>query len=490
MIKAAKKSMPFSNSLVGYSVSETGLVASLCRTSFFDFVKEFWEIVIPEAPVYNWHVEYLCNEIQEVLERVFVVEKKKYDLLVNIPPGTTKSTIASVMLPAWVWTRMPTARGIFGSFAADLSLDLSRKTRDIILSEKYINAFPDIVLRNDQNTKSYFINTKGGWRKAVGTGNMITGFHGHYHTIDDPIDPKAALSEADLKATNSWMNETLSTRKVNKEVCPLILIMQRLHQNDPSGNLMERMEQGRKVKHICLPGELTAKVSPVELRERYVDGLLDPIRLTRSVLAEQEDTLGQYGYAGQILQHPIPPGGGMFKIDRLWERCKPAPDKLVQSVRYWDKAATPDAGCYTVGFKMGVDKEGNYWILDVQRFQKSSEEREKIIEAVAASDGKDVLIGLEQEPGSGGKESVESTVRRLAGYRMRVDRPTGDKTLRADPFSVQVNKGNVYMTPNAWNTALLSEMEYFPHSTYKDQVDAGSGAFNLLSKPRIKVGAL
>jgi len=105
-------------------------------------------------------------------------------------------------------------------------------------------------------------------------------------------------------------------------------------------------------------------------------------------------------------------------------------------------------------------------------------------------DGKTVEIGLEQEPGSGGKESAESTVRNLRGWRVRVDRPTGDKSLRADPFSVQVNNGNVSMVRGDWNEDYIEELRYFPFSKYKDQVDASSGAFNILAGRNIRAGAL
>ena len=129
-------------------------------------------------------------------------------------------------------------------------------------------------------------------------------------------------------------------------------------------------------------------------------------------------------------------------------------------------------------------------MLDVVRGQWDSNERERVIEQTAQLDGPKVIIGLEQEPGSGGKESAESTLRRLAGYRVRVDRPTGAKEWRADPFSSQVNGNNVSMKRGDWNAAFLEELRFFPSSTYKDQVDASSGAFNMLANVKKKVGAL
>ena len=120
------------------------LEASLCRDSFYDFVRLFWHIIIPEEPIYNWHIEYLCQELQEIAERVFRGETKKHDLVINISPGTTKSTICSVMFPAWVWTRMPSCRSICASYAYSLAMDLSRRSRDLVQSKKWIRLFGNI----------------------------------------------------------------------------------------------------------------------------------------------------------------------------------------------------------------------------------------------------------------------------------------------------------------------------------------------------------
>ena len=461
------------------------LRASVCRESFFEFVKYFWDTIIPEKPHYNWHIEYLCDELQTVAERVFKGQPREYDLIINISPGTTKSTICSRMFPAWAWTRMQTARCICASYAYTLAMDLSRSTRDIINSELFKNTFPGIELRGDQNTKHYFLNTEGGARYSVGTGGTITGMHGHFLIIDDPLNPLEAVSEVELKACNRWMRETLPTRKVHKAITPIILIMQRLHQNDPTGMMLETFEG--KIRHICLPAESTDHIQPPELKNKYKNGLFDPIRMDEKVLFENRAALGEYGYAGQFLQHPVPLGGGMFKIENI--EVGTPPGTISSKVRYWDKAGSQDTGAYTVGVLMGRAADGRFWVLDVIRGQWDSSRREKIIRATAEMDGKGVTVGIEQEPGSGGKESAENTVRNLAGWKIKVDRPTGDKATRADPYSCQVNAGNVSLATGEWNRAYMDELQYFPHSTYKDQTDASAGAFNLLAKPKVRLGA-
>ena len=220
---------------MGYIVSKEAIEAQVCRESFYQFIRRFWDTVIPEKPVWNWHIKYLCDELQEIAGRVFRNEPKKHDLIINIPPGSTKSTICSVMFPVWVLTVNPTLRSICGSHTAPLAIDLGRKSRRIVESEKFQILFPEIQLDLSQNAKGYFVTVQGGGRQATMVNSSITGFHAHFLLVDDPIDPKKSMSKAELESANIWMKETLPTRAVNKEVTVTILIMQRLHQNDPTG---------------------------------------------------------------------------------------------------------------------------------------------------------------------------------------------------------------------------------------------------------------
>jgi predicted phage terminase large subunit-like protein len=473
-------------------LSEVGLIGSLVKDSFYEFVKEFWSVIIQEKPVFGWYVKVICDEMQTVAERVFNGEEKEYDLVINVPPGSTKSTICSQMFPAWVWTRMPSAKFICASYAHSIALKDSLKTRDIVESELYQRCF-GIRLREDQNTKGLFANNKMGFRFSTSIEGSVTGFHGHFLLVDDPLNPEASYSDAELKTTNRWMSTTLPSRKVNKLITPTILVQQRLHQADPSGEMLEKGESD--VKHLCLPGELTDGVSPKNLAQYYVDGLLDPIRLPKKVLEKIEKELGAYGYASQILQQPVPLGGGMFHVDKLVKR-KTVHKKIVRAVRSWDKAGTKGGGAYSVGVLMGVDDDRNYWILDVIRGQWGSTEREeKIAKTAAMDEGMEGIYGavetiLEIEGGSGGKESGENTVRNLAGHKVFCYHPTGDKESRAYPFSSQVGAGNVYILDEGWFRDYVEELQHFPQSRFKDQVDASSGAFNRLAKKKRIVGGM
>lgn len=501
--------------LLNVTVDEIALVRSMCRDNFYFFVQEFWDTVVPEKPIWNWHVEYLCNEFQADAQRVFMGLPKLYDTIVNIPPGSTKSTILSIMAPAWILSIRPDMRILAASHTQDLTLELGRKCRMVLESEKYQKTFPDTVPSKDQWTKSLFMTTKGGGRKASTVGGMSpVGFHAHFILVDDPLDPQQAkkATEKEIETANNFMSEVIPTRKVDKEVAPTWLIMQRLHQNDPTGYLLKKQKD---IRHICLPAERSKGVKPGHLRSKYSKGgLLDPTRLSRKILDEAKIMLGEFAYAGQYRQEPVPRGGGMFKVGLIKVGTPPPLSGKVDGTwvglcRFWDKAGTSGGGAYTVGMLMGryrptgADRDGSedvWWILDVIRGQWDSGEREKIIKKTAKMDGRKVLIGIEQEPGSGGKESAENTIKRLAGYKAQAIPAVGNKVDRADTWSDLVNVGGFRIARDtwkdgddkktSWNWVLIEEMRFFPYSEYKDQVDAGSGAYAILSKGRRRVGAM
>lgn len=161
---------------------EYALISSICRESFEEFIKEFWEEV-PGAGslVWNWHIGVFAKELQTIAERVFKNLPKDYDLICNVSPGSSKSTVWSILFPAWVWTRMPHAKIITASHTDSLVLDLANKARNVILSEKYKRCFPEIELRDDQSAKGDYANTLGGERKSCTVGGKSpTGRHAHF----------------------------------------------------------------------------------------------------------------------------------------------------------------------------------------------------------------------------------------------------------------------------------------------------------------------
>jgi predicted phage terminase large subunit-like protein len=451
---------------------------SLCKRSLSDFVRTFWPIVAPSEELkWNWHMDVMCDSTQEVYERIFAGLPKEHDLVTNVPPGTSKSTIKSVMAPAWAWTRMPHFAFLGASYGSDLAEELARKNRDVVKSALYRGLFPEVQIRPDQDTKAKFMTMAGGLRCACGSQGSATGFHFNVVTIDDPLDPKRAASVAELKHINDWITSTLLQRKKDHEASVLDLVMQRLHQDDPSANLAKN----KKVKHFIIPASLEFPVQPVELKKYYVDGLMDPVRLPKSVLDEkrQPNALGEYGFAGQYGQRPVPAGGGMFKIHQL--RWGPVPDRFKRVVRFWDNAATKTKrSAYSCGVKMAEDADGGIWVLDVIRGQWDTGTRERIKVRTAQQDGKHVIVGLEEEPGSAGMHSSLVSTKSLKGFQVKIYKARGSKEIRAEAFSSQVNVGNVWLPQRmrqgdswaGWAKDFVDELEFWPMSVFMDQGDA------------------
>lgn len=495
-----------------YAYTKDQVLASLCRDSFFDFMKTFWHVIIAEEPVWNWHIEYLCEELQVVAERLFKGLPRESDLLINEPPGCSKSTVVSVMFPAWVWTRMPDCRFITASYAHALSLDLARKSRDVICSDLYKKLFPEVKIREDAATKAHFVNTEGGDRFSVGVNGSVTGMHAHFLIVDDPLDPSQAMSEVELKNADRWMRHTLPSRKVSKTNSVTVVVMQRLHQSDPSGTMLEeaQKEGSSKLRHICLPARLPDldhnNVSPIELREKYIDGLMDPVRMPEATLKELE-VRSAYGFAGQFMQSPSPIGGGLFKEHYFNNRCKAAPYNA-RRIRFWDRASSLDHGCYTVGILMAKCPEGNFYVEDMVRGQWEPHVRNKTLLATAQRDRarygpgrNEPLIYIEREGGSVGRDAWKAVVRVLSGFHVIEDTVVGSKEMRAGPWSAQLAAGNVWIVDNgqsddrnmrpAWDIqALIDEHLTFPNGKYMDICDACTGAFNALVSQKKMEGVL
>lgn len=348
------------------------------RESFYYFVQQFWHIVSPEKPVWNWHIKALCDDLQIAMMRIcqFAIgvdlngdniikerEDKIYDEVINVPPGTSKSTIFTIMAPAWIWTVDPTIRVITASYSSTLSVQHSIKSRDIIRSDNYLKWFPNVKIKVDEDNKAHYKTISGGERYATSVTGTITGVHAHLIIVDDPINRLQSESEVEREKANEFVTNTLSTRKVDERITLTLLVMQRLHSDDPTGRLLEL--NGDKIRHICLPAEIDDNVSPPEWKEHYVNGLLDPIRKGKEQLTQQEKLLGSYGYSGQYAQRPSPKGG---KIWQKWfieidDHLFPSLHDMQDVGNDWDLAYTKDdenaASAYLrsgkIGDKMYID---------------------------------------------------------------------------------------------------------------------------------------
>lgn len=452
------------NSTVLQRITPAQIRAEKCRRDFFFFVQEFWHIIIPEDPVWNWHIPYLCAELQEVVIRVKDRLPKEYDLIINIPPGTSKSTIATVMLPVWSWIIDPSIRNLTASYSSSLSTDHALKSRDIIRSSKFREYFPDIAIKPDQDNKTHYKNMHGGERYVTSVGGTVTGFHAHLIVVDDPLNPRGAASEVERITANNFMDVTLSTRKVSKSVTPTILVMQRLHENDCTGNWLSKKE--KKIKHICLPGEVSEDIKPSDAIEYYEDGLLDPVRLSRDDLNGLATDLGSYGYSGQIMQTPTPSGGGIWQKWFIPVPDSDFPDDLTHMGSDWDLAYTKNdknsASAFVTAGKKGedmyIDDMGWDWL-----------EFPKLIDYMKVRRAPHYI-----ENKASGK-SAKQTLTNSGINAIEVNVKGGDKEARAHLVTPYAESGRIYIRESLINRLYYDSKQgilKFPKGEHDDLQDA------------------
>jgi phage terminase large subunit-like protein len=441
--------------------------AVLCKRKFSWFVREFWEIIIEEELEWAPHMDVLCDEIQAVYERVIARQPKLYDIIINIPPGTSKSTIVTIMAPVWSWTIDDSLRHITASYSMDLSTEHAVKSRDIMRSAKYRRYFPHVKIKPDEDNKTNYKTTKNGQRFVTSVTGTVTGVHAHIITVDDPLNPKQAASEAELAEANRFFDQTITTRKVDKRVTPLILIMQRLAQKDPSGHLLEKKKTG--IRHICLPATVDGKVSPEEYKAIYQNGYLDYNRLGPSICEEMKVDLGAAGYAGQFDQTPVPAGGLIWKkwFIEVPEEDWPDRSKGTDYGTDWDLAYTKDdenaATAYVDSFRFNnrifIDDFDWKW-LEMPELIKWMKTKNPPYYIEAKASGKSAKQILSKQ----GIVAIEVPVK-----------GGSDKVARARMATPIAESGIVYirksMADRLYNDARQGIL-FFPKGQFKDLADA------------------
>lgn len=448
-------------------------------TSLAGFVREAWPLLEPNTPlVWNWHLDAMCAHLEAI------TFGRITRLLINVPPGSSKSLIVSVLWPSWEWGPMGrrSLRYLTTAFNETPVKRDTRKCRDLILSEWYQTLWPEVALTRTGETS--FANSSTGTREGIAFGSL-TSQRGDRLIIDDPHSTETAESDAERDRTTRKFREGALNRLNDQAKSAIVVVMQRLHAKDIAGVILA---MGMGFVHLNLPMEFEAArrcVTEIGFEDpRTQEGeLLDPVRFPREVVEKLKAEMGSYAYAGQYQQRPVPRDGGMFK--REWfegKTLRQAPPGTVWW-RHWDLAAsTKKKSPRTAGVKMGRTPDGKYVVGHVITTQSEGAEVRKIIHATAEMDGKNVSISLPQDPGQAGKVQKSDYVGMLAGWNARAEPETGDKVTRAEPFSAQCEAGNVYLVEGAWNADYIDELCLFPNGNFKDQVDASSGAFGRLVK--------
>lgn len=443
------------------------------------FMSEFWHVLEPGVEFKTgWAIEAMC----EHLEAVTSGEIKR--LIINVPPGMSKSLTTAVFWPAWEWTFAPQTRVLSAAYASHLSERDSQKFGRLVTSPAYKTVYGD-VFKTTKATITDVENDHFGFRKAMAF-KSLTGSRGNRVIIDDPLSVDQAKSATELRNAADTFTEAVPSRLNDPEKDAIVMIMQRLHEDDPSGLALQH---NLGYEHLMLPMEFEPErrchTSIGFTDPRTYDGeLLFPERFTAEVVARDKHVMssvnGSYAVAGQYQQRPAPRGGGMFK--REWFKFLPTAPRLIRVVRGWDFAATDDpSAARTAAVRMGQDSEGRFVIDSVIKDRLSPAGVEKLLLSVAQTDGRLVKGDMPKDPGQAGKMQTEYWIRMLAGFTYTASPETGSKETRAEPLAAQCEVGNVYLVEGEWNADFVDELCMFPAGKFKDQVDAASRAFLALT---------
>lgn len=455
--------------------------------SYYAFFCHFWDTIVEDPLIKNWHLKLICDELEEIGRRVVNREPKKWDLIINVPPGSSKSMMATVMFPAWLWTQDASLRIISGSHSGGLSMDHSALSRDVIASQKYQELYGnEVIIRKDQDAKSFYKTTLHGSRKSTSAGSKITGQHAHLLIIDDPIDPEGVVSSAIMERTDRWMNKTLPSRKVDKELTPTILIMQRLHVNDPTGVMLRQAKESEhlQVKHISLPATMRHNISPKDqlvewegkkqtVEEWYMEGggFLDPHRMGASVLEPFKIKLGSAGYAGQFGQDPRAVEGNLVKKFMLpvldWHQV---PDQMLKKVRDFtvDSAdKTKETNDYS-GFLCYTEFRGYVFILNYLDVKERFSKRVKMLRDFVQQNGS-VQSRVFIEPKSSGVAIIQFLQDHTSMNVIEWVMPEGDKVARLNSILPFLEARRLVLLKGPWNDSFINNVLTF----YRPGVDKG-----------------
>lgn len=474
--------------------------AELARRSLRRFVETAWPIVEPDVPFCgNWHIDVLCEQ----LERVSRGEIDR--LLVNVPPGTSKSLLVSVLWPAWEWATSPALRYLTFSYSEQLTIRDNLRVRDILQSPWYRRHFPQTQLRADQNAKLQFDTTAAGWRLATSVGGRGTGLHPDRIIIDDPHSALQAHSEAERQAVITWVDGTVSSRGVVRGVA-VVVIMQRLHEQDLSGYLLAKGGW----THVCWPMRFEPdRADPID-RRRTAGELLWPALFTEAKVARLERDMGSYEAAGQLQQRPTPPEGGLIKRS-WWQWYSPDDEHLTKGLREIvisvDTATKAKAtNDYSVIGLWGKNGGPDVYGLKVLRDRWEYPELVRQLLSLhqwARERWPAVLPTVIVEDASAGPEVVAELRRRIPG--VIAEKPRGDKVQRVHAVLPMIEAGNVWLPGRAlpdgrldrnvhnlpgWVDPFVEECAAFPMGTHDDQVDQLSQALRRLCAPRAAAGMM
>ena len=444
---------------------------AVLRQDFVTFLDRCFRHLNPREPLLmSWHIELIAAKLEAVRRG----EIRR--LIINVPPRNLKSLSGSVAFPAFCLGHDPSAEILCVSNGQDLATKLSVDCRTVMTSDWYREAF-GVRLSPHRQTVEEFATTENGSRIATSVGGRMIGRGADLIIIDDPLKPDEAVSEAQRKTVNAWFDGALYSRLNNKEKGAIVLIMQRLHTDDLVGHVMGQEPWDM----LALPaiaikeeGHVIAGAWGTTTKIRHEGEALQSERESLATLERLRAAMGEYNFAGQYQQNPVPQGGGMVKAHWIM-RYDPAhaPDTFDKIVISWDTAnKASELSDYSVGTVWGM-KGKLIHLLSVIRKRMNYPELKKLTRDLKAEWNPSAILIEDKASGT----QLIQELRQEGTYCITAVKPTGDKVMRMHAQTGPFEQGRVYLPTQApWLEAYERELLSFPFSKHDDQVDSTAQA--------------
>lgn len=448
----------------------------LLRQDLATFIARTFAHLDPQTPyAHNWHIDLLADRLTAVYEG------RLRRLIITVPPRSLKSICASVGFPAWVLGRNPAKRIIAASYGQELADKLARDTAAVMNADWYRRAFAT-RLAKQRSAAADFETTLRGGRMATSVGGVLTGRGGDIVIIDDPVKPDEALSEVQRKAANAWFDNTLYTRLNDKRTGAIVIIMQRLHLDDLVGHVLEKEAwEVINLPAIALEDEAWAYrtfLGPQRYTRRAGD-VLHPGREPLATLNDIRATLGEYSFAAQYLQSPVPEGGGVVKTEWLGSyEPHELPAKFDKVVQSWDTAnKESQLADFSVCTTWGVKGKTSYLLHVLRKRMAYPELKKTVLQQGDLWNANVILI----EDKASGTQLIQEL--RQVNYRVKGVKPEGEKIMRMVAQTPAIEAGRVLLPKQAaWLAEYVHELTTFPKAKYDDQVDSTAQALKWIGK--------
>jgi len=411
------------------------------------------------------HHQLLCDALQDVADND---NKRKIFIL---PPGSAKSTYASLLFPGYVMAKHPGKRIILASYNVDLASSFGERARDLTLTEDYQSIFPGITPRKGAAQDWGLSN--GSTFRAAGVGSSTTGRRADLLVIDDPVKDWAEAQSAVIRESHKmWWHSTAQTRLTPG--ASVILLMTRWHEDDLAGYLLATEGDRWEVIHVAMECE-DESTDPLG---RKVGQRLWETYFTAQMVedAKRNPLVWSNLYQG----HPTPKEGSLFKVGRI--KIVSGGEVPIEEPAYMahDLAATEQGGDYTAVCVARRSRDKQTVYLDVRRCQREPSTRNQWLMRIAKAI-KPARYRIPRDPGQAGKEQAERMQRELVSNGVNgavIVSITGDKETRAEGLAAAVNAGMVCVVDSPDAASFLEELRQFPHGKHDDMVDAAADAYN------------